>query len=464
MTGPETNVQQGLVDQSFNTLQSFCDKLGSELGVQASCGKHDPAETTLGQALAGQDGFADPIGIIFISRQQSNDPAGCLLLGRAGLFTLAGVVGMQPKEVVEQNREAGAAEQAETLQAALHEAAELLAAAWTNSSGPAGDEQDSFAPGQVLTGDCRKQFEQIWPGDASAASCAMLQVTLEPFPQFECALAMADLAGGAASPSRPEPEQQQGQPQHKTEQDAQEQTPGGEKDSAGPAEGDEQAQQDQPAQESEAPGSQESDLPPAEERQSQKQPAESESLEQQVEAADGREEEQQGGEQQPVSAAIRKLLGQSGLQGRVRAGGRSPLTTPAAAVMTSDVLWVAPEETVGQTLARMQRDNVRYALVGTDGLPEGIVSASDVRAALSPYLQHKFSKWRRQSDVATQQIKLRWIMSRPVHTIRSETPLQIVMEIMQRYHRQCLPVTDDDDNIIGLVTVFDVLRALVGPA
>ena len=58
-------------------------------------------------------------------------------------------------------------------------------------------------------------------------------------------------------------------------------------------------------------------------------------------------------------------------------------------------------------------------LVGQNGILEGIVSKSDIRGAMSPYLQEMFAQWRRPLDVATLQIRLKWVMSKPVYTISS---------------------------------------------
>ena len=52
-------------------------------------------------------------------------------------------------------------------------------------------------------------------------------------------------------------------------------------------------------------------------------------------------------------------------------------------------------------------------------------------------------------------------MSRPVHTIKPGTSLAAIMEHMSQFRGRCLPVTDEQGNVHGLVTAFDIFRALL---
>ena len=108
----------------------------------------------------------------------------------------------------------------------------------------------------------------------------------------------------------------------------------------------------------------------------------------------------------------------------------------------------------------MQQHDAGYMMIGQDGILQGIVSRSDLTGAVSPYLRPIFAKWRRPLDDATLQIKVRWIMSRPVRTIRPETPLTVIIENIRRFGGRCLPVVNKESDVEGLVTVFDILKVL----
>ena len=137
------------------------------------------------------------------------------------------------------------------------------------------------------------------------------------------------------------------------------------------------------------------------------------------------------------------------------------LSICAKDIMQGRVIWASPDETVQQALAKMQQHDTGYIMVGVDGVLDGIVSRSDITGALSPYLRSLFAKWRRPLDDATLKIKIKWIMSRPVRTIRPQTPLVTIMENMCRFGGRGLPVLDEQGKVQGLVTVYDVFQKML---
>jgi len=136
-------------------------------------------------------------------------------------------------------------------------------------------------------------------------------------------------------------------------------------------------------------------------------------------------------------------------------------TVCAKDFMQKDVVWASPDQSVQQALTKIQQHDSGYIMIGQDGALEGIVSKSDITGATSIYLRPTFAKWHGPLDDATLQIKLKWIMSRPVRTIRPEAPLATIIENMCRFGGRCLPVVDEQGKVHGLVTVFDIFRTLL---
>jgi len=137
------------------------------------------------------------------------------------------------------------------------------------------------------------------------------------------------------------------------------------------------------------------------------------------------------------------------------------LTTCAKDIMQKDLLWGSPDDSVQHALEKTQQHNAGYMMIGQDGVLEGIVSRSDLKGTISPYLRPVFAKWRRPLDDATLQIKIKWIMTKIVHTITPETPLVETIENMHRFHVRGLPVAEAQGKVIGFVTVFDIFRILL---
>jgi len=175
-----------------------------------------------------------------------------------------------------------------------------------------------------------------------------------------------------------------------------------------------------------------------------------------------------------VSEAIQRLTqsmtvppGESGkpTMGTPQGGSPAHISVPSAVcakdVMQKEVVWADSEESVQQALTKMQQQDSGYIMIGKDGTPEGIVSKSDITGATSIYLRPIFAKWHGPSDDATLQIKLKWIMSRPVRTVRPQAPLATIIENMCRFGGRGLPVVDEQGKVQGLVTVFDIFRTLL---
>ena len=165
----------------------------------------------------------------------------------------------------------------------------------------------------------------------------------------------------------------------------------------------------------------------------------------------------------PVSHAIRKMATAMALDSQVGAieAGLACCSLSAREVMRTEVVWATDEETVEDLVNKMQRHDSGYILIGKNGKLEGIISRSDIRGALSPYLQTMFAKWRTPMDIATLQIKARWVMNRPVRTIRPDASIGAVMHTMMEHGGRCMPVVDENGQVHGVVTVFDLFGALL---
>jgi CBS domain-containing protein len=133
------------------------------------------------------------------------------------------------------------------------------------------------------------------------------------------------------------------------------------------------------------------------------------------------------------------------------------LKVPARDIMVTDVVWCDPDDAVRDVIAKMQQCNTGYVLVGRFSVLEGLVSNSNILGAVSPYLRPLFAKWHRREDDATLEIKIKWIMSRPVRTVTPDASLASIIESMRRFGGRCLPVVGRESKVQGLVTVFDIL-------
>lgn len=164
----------------------------------------------------------------------------------------------------------------------------------------------------------------------------------------------------------------------------------------------------------------------------------------------------------PAEAGVSETIQKMAQSSADLPGQHNPvfLALSAKDIMQTQLVWATPDDSVQQTLASMHKADTGYILIGSDQIPEGIISKSDLNSAVSTYLKPAFAKWRRPLDDATLQIKIKWIMTRPVKTIKPDTTLAVIMDTMRQFGNRCLPVTDETGKALGLVTVFDIFKAL----
>ncbi|MCH7918668.1 MAG: CBS domain-containing protein [Planctomycetes bacterium] len=129
-------------------------------------------------------------------------------------------------------------------------------------------------------------------------------------------------------------------------------------------------------------------------------------------------------------------------------------------IMSKDVFWADAEDSVQTTLATMDRCGADYVLLRRADKLDGIVSRSDLLGAVSLYLRPQFCQYRRLSDDASLQIKIKWVASRPVYTTQPDTTVMVVMEKMCRFGGKCLPVVDETDKVHGLMLISEILAAI----
>jgi signal-transduction protein with cAMP-binding, CBS, and nucleotidyltransferase domain len=110
---------------------------------------------------------------------------------------------------------------------------------------------------------------------------------------------------------------------------------------------------------------------------------------------------------------------------------------------------ITPEDSVFDALKLMAEKGVGALLVLKKDRLVGILSERDY--ARKVILQGRSSRDTRVID----------IMSSPVHTIHPEQTIIEAMELMTNKHIRHLPVSEDGQNVIGVVSIGDVLNSLI---
>ncbi|MFE7095429.1 CBS domain-containing protein [Streptomyces erythrochromogenes] len=130
-----------------------------------------------------------------------------------------------------------------------------------------------------------------------------------------------------------------------------------------------------------------------------------------------------------------------------------------ADLMTDEVVSVAPE-TAFKDVAKL------LAQYGVSGLPVlddedrvvGVVSQTDLVARMAPP-SHPFQ----EGDAPAEPPAARDVMSAPAVTVRADETARDAARLMTRRGIERLPVVDEEDRLVGIVTRRDLLRLFVRP-
>ena len=125
-------------------------------------------------------------------------------------------------------------------------------------------------------------------------------------------------------------------------------------------------------------------------------------------------------------------------------------------VMTKDPLTVTPTETIGQADELMNTNKIRQLPVVQGKDLVGIVTDRDIRSFLSGSLLEGVEA--REEALNT---KVREIMTTEPMTLSPDDDLQEAVEIMIDEKIGGIPVVDEAEGLVGIVTYVDVLRCFL---
>ncbi len=126
-------------------------------------------------------------------------------------------------------------------------------------------------------------------------------------------------------------------------------------------------------------------------------------------------------------------------------------------VMTPTPTTAAPDDNLKTALERMARVGRRLPVIAAGQLV-GIITDRDLRLAMnSPHILR--DKW--QDDYLLEQTTVESCMTRNPVTITPEAPLQEAANLMMKGRFSGLPVVDLDGQVVGIITVTDLIQTLV---
>jgi acetoin utilization protein AcuB len=128
-----------------------------------------------------------------------------------------------------------------------------------------------------------------------------------------------------------------------------------------------------------------------------------------------------------------------------------------ADIMTRKLVVVNLDTKVGELRELFQQHHFHHLLVVEGDLVVGVVSDRDLLKNVSPFVGSTFNE--RTQDVALLNRRVHQIMSRKPITTSPSTSLEEAARIMLDHDVTCLPIVDEQQHPVGIVSEKDLLRA-----
>jgi len=148
------------------------------------------------------------------------------------------------------------------------------------------------------------------------------------------------------------------------------------------------------------------------------------------------------------------------LRARAASHERRPLSldveTPEVArdLMTRELLTIGPDDLLESLEAHMRTFQFRHLPVVEGDVLVGLITHSDLLHAFSS----KLSKSAPEENVIIRSLPARMIMKRDVVTVRPTEPLVNIAALFWQSRVGCLPVTEPDGKLVGIITEGDFIR------
>jgi CBS domain-containing protein len=121
-------------------------------------------------------------------------------------------------------------------------------------------------------------------------------------------------------------------------------------------------------------------------------------------------------------------------------------------VMSGEVVVIDADATLGQALERLTASRLRHLVV--------VVPGGNGRRCVGVLAdRHLAAFWPFDPSVLERR-KVRSVLPPPQPFVRAHEGLDHVASLMLFHDRDAVPVLDDDDELVGIVTVTDILSAV----
>lgn len=127
-------------------------------------------------------------------------------------------------------------------------------------------------------------------------------------------------------------------------------------------------------------------------------------------------------------------------------------------IMSRKIVTVDMDETLERIRNIFNTHRFHHLLVVSGNRLMGVISDRDLLKSISPFVDTLSETTR---DLATLQKRAHQIMSRKPISVPKDATLEIAVETLLVHNISCLPVTNEEAAVVGVLTWKDLLKAAV---
>ena len=120
-------------------------------------------------------------------------------------------------------------------------------------------------------------------------------------------------------------------------------------------------------------------------------------------------------------------------------------------IMTTKLITITPNDTIGQAQALMKKHKIRQLPVCKNNKILGIITDRDIREIIGSL---KLTTESELLNLKKEPIE-KFMTLNPV-TIKENTPLERAVKLINTKKFGSLPICDDEENLVGIITITDI--------
>ncbi len=138
-------------------------------------------------------------------------------------------------------------------------------------------------------------------------------------------------------------------------------------------------------------------------------------------------------------------------------------TTKIKDIMTTQVITVNPNDTIAVVREKITDNSIHHIPVVEDGKVEGMISLNDIHRMEHHFTQFNNPEAEASNDQLFASMLAKEIMSTPVFKVNQNAELRAAVDIFLENKFHALAVVDEHEDLVGMITTFDVIKHSIPP-